>query len=52
MATDNPAMSVERWAAAGHQRVDVRVVVEPLVSRVEHELRGWLELAAAAKRFI
>ena len=52
MPAGDPALSVERRTAARDQRVDVRMMVQPLVSRVEHELRGGLELPSAAKRFI
>ena len=52
MATGDPTLSVQRRTAAGDQRVDVGMVIQPLVSRVEHQLRGWLELPTAAERFI
>jgi hypothetical protein len=52
MATGDPTLSIERRTAAGHQRVDVGMVILPLVSRVKHQLRGWLELPTAAERFI
>jgi hypothetical protein len=32
--------------------MDVRMVVQPLVPRVQHQLRGRLELPATAQRFI
>jgi len=48
MAAGDPTSSVERRTAAGDQRVDMRVMVEPLVSGVEHELCGGLELAGTA----
>jgi len=52
VATGDPALSVKRGAAAGDQRVDVGMVVQPLVSRVEHELRRSLEQPGLTQRFV
>jgi hypothetical protein len=52
VATDNPTLSIQRWATAGDQGVNVGMVAKSLVSRVQHQLRGWLELPNATQRFI
>lgn len=52
MTALDPMFAVERRAAARDQRVDVWMVVQPLVSRVEHELRSRLELSGAPQHFV
>ncbi len=52
MAAVEPSPTVERRAAAGNQGVDVRMVAQPLVSCVQHELRSGLELPRIAESLV
>jgi hypothetical protein len=52
VAAGNPSLTVERGTAARNDCVDVGVVVQPLVSCVQHELRSRLELPGFPKRLV
>jgi len=52
VAAGEPSLTVQRRTAAGDQRVDVGMVPEPLVSCVQHQMRGWLELPRLSERLV
>ena len=49
MTSDFPLAAVDGWSGSGDQRVDVRMMLELLVSGVQYHQGGGLILGCAAK---